>query len=715
MSTNTLSVLLLVLGCLMATPAPAQDQRELSDEVGTYSMRNVLDGSINQYTSAGYRVVDLEYVGTDGFGRAIWDAEFVRNTGPYQTGYWYYYDLTASQLASTLSANQARLIDLEPYQSGAGLKFACIMVPNTGRTGVAWWYYFNTTTSNIGTQAANNNARIVDLESYTLNGQTFYAAVMVRNTGSFARSWWWYVNITPFQMNLFLNSNGARLYDLERRSNGNFDCVMIRHSPTPHWYYWYDLTANQLANRVENYGARITDVEGYASGSTRRYAAVAVNNSNDLETEVGNAMRAATDGTVGFSLHEIGRSSPVQWAAHNYRRLFEPASTMKTLHHLHAMYQAHVGAVNLQSPLVVYQAYSPTNSSCPIDVNPTIEPLDTVLTEMMQASDNARTQAVTARFGETQINNTGILAGMTDTHLNHRLGCGVEAIINPNWTTLRDLTTLHDWVADNRLGSDRDTFYELMLTGTGDLGLQSVALAEGAALGMTNGSISNFLSRVTFAHKGGSYDLQSGSNPFFYHRAEFAFLALPWYVNGAIVEREFAYGAFVNNASSGAAADDAIWNEGLPRLIRPVVRAALESWVGHTALTTTVGTGCGSPGYTHTTHAPPRMGLDVGYRAHNGLPNALAAFAIGLSDTAGGGFSFPLALQPFGFAPGCTAFNDLALTWGYATNGSGFSTHTVSIPSDASVLDVEFFSQWYSFDVGVPALSSNGLRTRIGL
>lgn len=699
---------------LLASSVPAQNLRELSDKVADRIRFNVTPSTISSEISNGWRLIDLEYVTTNGFGTPIFDASFVQNTGNYQGGYWWYYGLNATSLNNLLSTNQGRLIDLVPYVTSSGLQFACIMVPNTGSNAKAWWWYHGSSVSYLSTQASNNNARIVDLEEYVVGGTTYYAAVMIHNTGSDYRPWWWYVNVSSSQLNSYLSSNNARIYDIERRSNGNYNCVMIRQTPTPYWNWWYGLTANQVANKLDNYGARAVDIEGYASGGTRLYAVVAINNSNELETDVGNAMRAATDGTVGFMLADIDGTLPLMFGQLNGQKPFEPASAIKVLAHAHAMRRVYFNNVTLSTPLTVYNSYSPTGSSCPGSSNAISEPLSTVLSKMMEDSDNARTKAVTDYFNLSNINFTGNSIGMSDTLWSHTIGCGSQGIISPNWTTLWDLMELHKEIVGGFLGPHREMFYTLMRDSTNDLGFASLCYTEGAALGLPTSTVQNFISQCRLAHKGGSYGLQqSGGNPY-YHRSEFGYLKLPYIYGGQLAPREFAFGAFVNDASSETGADTAIWTNGLPTMLRGIVNTALSTWAGHIAGTTTIGSGCGSPTYTHSTHIPPRIGSTVFYRGYNGLPSSLAILAFGFSDTTWNGLPLPLNLQPFGAAPGCFAYNDWQTTLGFSTNSTGFSYYQLSVPADFNLLGYQFYSQWFSLN-GSTSISSNGLKSTVGL
>src|SRR5690606_5842517 len=140
-----------------------------------------------------------------------------------------------------------------------------------------------------------------------------------------------------------------------------------------------------------------------------------------------------TDGGVGCYLRRINGS---EIASLNGSRQFEPASTMKTLHHVHAFRRVFMNTVSLNTPINVFTA---TSGSCPQDSSPVNESLTTVLRAMTEQSDNNRTQATAAYFGEAAINATASALGMHDTDLNHRIGCAGPAISNPNDITLRDL------------------------------------------------------------------------------------------------------------------------------------------------------------------------------------------------------------------------------------------------------------------------------------
>ena len=66
-------------------------------------------------------------------------------------------------------------------------------------------------------------------------------------------------------------NNGRRVYDLEFRSNGNFNAILIN-DPTPqHWTWWYGLSAAQGSWTYQQYGHRIYDLQSYFVLGQRRF------------------------------------------------------------------------------------------------------------------------------------------------------------------------------------------------------------------------------------------------------------------------------------------------------------------------------------------------------------------------------------------------------------------------------------------------------------
>lgn len=702
-------LLVALASILLATALLAQtpDARENSTPVDHEVVVDATTSQLSALVATGYRIVDLEVRSTT----PTFTATLVRNTGSHAVGWWWYTNLTAAQVGAALTQNLARLIDLEPYESAGGsLRFACVMVDNTGANAKAWWWLYNSTSTAIAGAIGANNARLVDLDEYEVGGQTFRSAVMIANSGADYRAWWWYLDVDAAQIGTYLAQNQARIYDLERRSNGKFDVVMIRDAQPKAWWWWTGLTSEaQIEALLDNHGARAIDVETYTVQSgfliLRRYAVVALNNSNALTTEIGGAMRAVSDGTVGCWLDDLSTSlSGPKLASLNGDTVFEPASTMKTLHHVHAMRQVSLGAASLTTLLPVSLG---ANGSCPTGGGTVVnEPLQSVLDDMMVASDNNRTAAVQQHFGLANILGTAASFGMSSTGVNHTLGCGAEAILAPNTITLRDLSRLHRQVATGYLGSQRDLFYDLMFSYHSFI--DPVIDAEAALLGLPAGTVLQFKQLRRIVGKNGAYSYST-----LLARCRFGWMSLPAIENGALVQREYTFGAFVNGGTSGAGADQAI-DTALPLLFRDAVREALSTWVGTQASMLPFGAGCGAPvPATLVPGALPRIGGTASFQMHAGRPNGIALLVYGTSTTNANGLPLPFPLAPIGAAPGCVALNDLIATDVAPTGAGGVANATLAIPANYGLIGAELFLQFWSFGAG-PFLTTNGLAIRVG-
>jgi hypothetical protein len=184
------------------------------------------------------------------------------------TGYTWYHGVDAAFLTSKINQQHARIIDLE-VESGSPQKFTAVLVPNSGDYAKKWWWYYDQTLPQLQKQLTNHHARIEDLESYSVNGHTRYAAVLVSNTGANAKNWHFYVNVTPSFVAKKLDETKSRLVDLERHDNGRMDVVMVANKGVDKkdWWWYHDVSATTLGNLLNSNHARLTDLERQADGN----------------------------------------------------------------------------------------------------------------------------------------------------------------------------------------------------------------------------------------------------------------------------------------------------------------------------------------------------------------------------------------------------------------------------------------------------------------
>jgi hypothetical protein len=523
-------------------------------------------------TSNNARIVSLQ---VEQASPLLFTVTMVKNTDSYAKSWWWYYGLTASQLSTYLTNNSARLEVLVPYVVSGQTRFAAVMISNTGSDAKSWWWYYGLTSAQIGTRLQSNNARLLDINNYSLGSGTVYAVVMIANTGADARTWWWYTGVTGSKVASLLSQNGAVLTDISPTdsSGSAFNVIMEKTSGFYSWW-WYGLGAVELSDRVSQYGARIFDLQKYYVGGVKKFAAIMLNNVNAETTRIGQILRSGTDGQTGLYLKKVGGA--VQ-ASLQEGRVFEPASSIKTVIALHAMRQVDAGLASLSQNIAVYAA--PTSGSCPLSTIIGYEPMGDAILKMLRDSDNQRTRALTDTFGFAAINQMAHSIGMASTNLNHYVGCGGPPA---NQLTLANAGLAYEGIGGTLLSSkSRSDLYARMPYQAGDVaGIQGAVNAivdqEAAPLGLSGSSVSQFKARLLTHYKGGSYTICT-SNPCLEHRSVAGSAEIPTCKQGAVAAQQYVFGIFIGGATSKANADRT-FHAAKAETLRGPIRDGLASW-----------------------------------------------------------------------------------------------------------------------------------------
>src|SRR3954453_11749462 len=122
-----------------------------------------------------------------------------------------------------VNANGARLISIDPYVSGGVVRYAAVMVPNTGAQARGWWVYWGLDSASILSVANSLNARPTTIRPYWNGSATVYTVLYVQNTGRDYRSWRYYTNSTLSGIGNEVTNQGLRVVSLAREPNGTFD------------------------------------------------------------------------------------------------------------------------------------------------------------------------------------------------------------------------------------------------------------------------------------------------------------------------------------------------------------------------------------------------------------------------------------------------------------------------------------------------------------
>ncbi|WP_165945216.1 serine hydrolase [Micromonospora sp. KC723] len=585
------------------------DDRSVSVPTGWWSYANVTEQFVkDRLDEHDARLTDIE---VHDAAAGTYTVVMVRGSGAYAVpGWWWYPRLTFDEVGQKLNEHTGRLIDLDPYVVNGQVRYAVVMVSNTGSAARTWWWSSGVTSAAVGDLLPANKPnpgdpakRLVDLETYQVNGTKLYSAIYIANIGADAKSWQWWLNQSSASVKQRMDEFGGRITNLERQADGTYNLIQVHNSGSDDKASWvhFGLTSiNQVLDVAAQHGARVFDVDTYLVNGGRRYDAVMIDNANAETRRLSDLIAPAyTDANglptadFGFYLKRIGGS---QSAGLQTTLQYEPASSIKAVHNLTVMRSVRSGE-QLNASFTYYNyPNSPfwpnTKDACPIPAdevtaNRVTSTLDFGKDNMMSISDNRTTRGVVLRYGLGTVQSAAIAAGMTSTTINQdQIGCAFLGG-KRNFTTLVDMGRLYEGVEDGTLldaGQFRTEFFQPMNNGVGGA-LAAIVTAEANAQG--KGAVAaDFIARMRNHFKGGSYNVpcdQAGcSNGWVYVRTNAGRMALPVKSGGVVGERVFVYGAFVDNqfvcaTCSTATLDNAVAKINV-ELFRAEIRSALLTW-----------------------------------------------------------------------------------------------------------------------------------------
>jgi CubicO group peptidase (beta-lactamase class C family) len=242
------------------------------------------------------------------------DVAMVKNTGTFAKTWWWYYGQTAEQLGDIATANDARIVNLEPYVVNGTTYFAAIMLHNVGADYSGWWWYYGLTADQVQARLSENNARLIDLRRYG----NVYAVIMIPNTGSNQSSWWWYYNVTSDQVRQYINANNAYLISLDPNSDGStFNVVMNAYPGGFSWWWYYGESAAEVTQLIEANAARIFDLKSYTANGNQVFAVLMLNDNWNSAQSADASCDSNVLGGWHSTLPAVGLGSPSATAAYD--------------------------------------------------------------------------------------------------------------------------------------------------------------------------------------------------------------------------------------------------------------------------------------------------------------------------------------------------------------------------------------------------------------
>lgn len=430
---------------------------------------------------AGERVIDIE---VDRASPPRFSAALVQNSGVYkrQGGDWRF-SFTEDEVIRHVEANHKRIIDLERYSSNGKTLFAFVTVPNTGASKKGWWWNYDLTADQITDDINEHKIRLIDLDSYVVNGKRRYSYVGIKNEGEDKRAWWWYPSVSPQVVKEKLAEHNARLIDIERPKAGKLAVVMQKQSnPGAYWAWAYSISQSQLEEIYKTRGVRIVDIERYKVNGSNRYAFIGLSSVNAETARLRALMDQAYDNTnafgsktiKGFYVKQVG--GPVYAGLADTLR-FQPLSTLKLLPYTYAIEQIDKGE---ESPSTVVDWWAAKNddlSTTKVDERkyatclgpgPTTKheraKFEDALPTMMWESHNRTLDAFLNRYTPEAITARAQGEwGMPGTEMHY--GCPTDGVERPwaeNRSTLAELGQLFEGIDTLKIvkkASSRDLFY----------------------------------------------------------------------------------------------------------------------------------------------------------------------------------------------------------------------------------------------------------------
>lgn len=559
---------------LLSSGAMANDDRDLTTPTQHRYASNITEAGIDSLTAEGFRMHDIEVLSTSPYKFA---GSFVKNAGMYAIGWWWTADKNAADLTTFYTQRNARMEDVEVYFKNGKKQFAGTFVSNSGRDAKDWSWFDNLTFDQAVQKAEQTGSRITDLDVYTVGNQRRFAGVMIKNVDSDYRNYWVFSNRTKAEVSQLLSQHDARLTDLERISEDRYAGIM-EESQGQMWWYQTDRTWEQLQFAVSQCGARVIDIERYEKGGKALFNFILINNSNELESRIGNLLRTNSNGARGFILREVNGAT-LGGILEDYR--IYPASSIKVLEHFYWSNRVGLG-FNPANLVPIYSDHTKDTHPANGSTIAAWKSLQSAANNMMINSSNQDTNALqdfagngNGVTGRATINafGTNTLGVTLDLKINHKLGSQGANSPTPNVATMRQFAKIYERFADNSVlnANGRNFFRANILNETSTTGFRNgvwtIIAEEGIALGKSPETRIAFRALVQLCWKGGNW----GSTTQYFSGA--GWIRLP-YQSGA-TSKEFALGAFVDACTFS---NVGMTSTVMPEIMRDEIRKALATW-----------------------------------------------------------------------------------------------------------------------------------------
>jgi hypothetical protein len=189
------------------------------------------------------------------------------------TAWWWFYGQTPQSLTAIVQKNNARIVDIAAEPGGGPLRFSAVLVSNTGAYAKRWYWWYGQSAADVGTKLAQLNTRLISISPYQDGKQLRFATVMVANDGDDAKQWYWFYGTADYVAQR-IKSVGARVVDLEKYTyNGQpgYAAIAIANSGSDaaSWWWYFNVPSGSVGTYVNTNNAQLlTFAPDDAQGAT---------------------------------------------------------------------------------------------------------------------------------------------------------------------------------------------------------------------------------------------------------------------------------------------------------------------------------------------------------------------------------------------------------------------------------------------------------------
>jgi hypothetical protein len=246
-------LLLSSTGAAEASVGPADDRLQ-STPTGWWTYHNIDPTTLTNYLNLHVaRLTDLRVTSASPL---LFDAVMISNTGVYASGWWWYYGLTQANLDSLFVNSSKRIIAGQRYWTGSDLRYAVVLMPNTGSNAKSWHYYHDTNLNSIINQVYANGDRPIIANSTYSSGIYYWFVVGVANTGTDYYNYEWYFGIDTTFLTQHENPNWS-IVDISANADDSLNFIAYQ-EPPPYEGASFFLNTTDMLNYANMYDLRGT-------------------------------------------------------------------------------------------------------------------------------------------------------------------------------------------------------------------------------------------------------------------------------------------------------------------------------------------------------------------------------------------------------------------------------------------------------------------------